>query len=450
MVKKLKNKLPKKIFIKTFGCQMNEYDSNRILSFAKNLNYNSTENISEADCYVLNTCHIREKSTEKVYHDVGRVKKVFRNRKKPILLVTGCVAQAEGAEMLKRESYIDAVVGPQSYHKIPEIIEKVEKRKFKINETDFNVIEKFDKLNLIKNEESKISSFLTIQEGCDKFCNFCVVPYTRGPEFSRSFKEIILEAEQLVHNGVREITLLGQNVNAYKYENYRLSDLIKKLNTFKDLRRIRYTTSHPKDMTPDLIKVHGSCEKLMPILHLPVQSGSSHILKKMNRKHNMDQYLKIISELKKTNPLIKFSSDFIIGYPGETDNDFLDTINLMKSVKFINSYSFIFSPRPGTPASKLMQINKEISKKRLEQFQKISEEIKIRYRQELLNKEIKVLFENKIKDTNKIFGRDQYMNAVVVDGNLSLVGKEEKVLVQNFNSGTLFGKVNYSNLVEAS
>ena len=225
---------------------MNEYDSNRILSFAKNLNYNSTENISEADCYVLNTCHIREKSTEKVYHDVGRVKKVFRNRKKPILLVTGCVAQAEGAEMLKRESYIDAVVGPQSYHKIPEIIEKMEKRKFKINETDFNVIEKFDKLNLIKNEESKISSFLTIQEGCDKFCNFCVVPYTRGPEFSRSYKEIILEAEQLVHNGVREITLLGQNVNAYKNENYRLSDLIKKLNTFKDLRRIRYTTSHQK------------------------------------------------------------------------------------------------------------------------------------------------------------------------------------------------------------
>ena len=203
-------------------------------------------------------------------------------------------------------------------------------------------------------------------------------------------------------------------------------------------------------MTPDLIKVHGSCEKLMPILHLPVQSGSSQILKKMNRKHNIDQYLKIISELKKSNPFLKFSSDFIIGYPGETDNDFLDTINLMKRIKFINSYSFIYSPRPGTPASKLTQINKETSKKRLEQFQKISEEIKIKYRQELLNKEIKVLFENKIKGTNKIFGRDQYMNAVVVNGSLSLVGKEEKVLVQNFNSGTLFGKVYYSNLVEAS
>ena len=318
---------------------MNEYDSNRILDLAKTIGYTATNNSSQADCYVLNTCHIREKATDKVYHDIGRLKKEFRNKGKPMVLVTGCVAQAENEEMLNREKYIDGVVGPQSYHQIPEIIKKIESKKNKINNTEFNVVEKFDTLNLIKNSNSKISSFLTIQEGCDKFCHFCVVPYTRGPEFSRSFNEIINEAKQLVENGSKEITLLGQNVNAYEYKDqtnsFRLSDLIFKLNEIKELKRIRYTTSHPKDVTKDLIEAHKTCKKLMPVLHLPVQSGSSKVLKAMNRKHNISDYFEILKKKKKVKPDIRFSSDFIIGYPGETDDDFNKTLELIKKVEFI-------------------------------------------------------------------------------------------------------------------
>jgi len=383
---------------------MNEYDSNRILDLVKPIGYSVTDNPSDADCYVLNTCHIREKATDKVYHDIGRLKKEFRNKKKPMLLVTGCVAQAENQEMLCREKYIDGVVGPQSYHQIPEIIKKVENKKSKINCTEFDVVEKFDTLNLIKNSGSKISSFLTIQEGCDKFCHFCVVPYTRGPEFSRSFEEVINEAKQLIENGSKEITLLGQNVNAYEYKDkfntYRLSDLIFKLNELKELKRIRYTTSHPKDVTKDLIEAHRSCEKLMPILHLPVQSGSSKILNSMNRKHNISDYHNIIDKLKKVKPEIRFSSDFIIGYPGETDYNFNETLKLIKKVEFINSYSFIYSSRPGTPASKLDDISFKIAKQRLIQLQALLEESNSKYKKEFLNKSIEVLFENKLN--NKI------------------------------------------------
>ncbi|MEK9544616.1 MAG: radical SAM protein, partial [Pelagibacteraceae bacterium] len=239
--------MSKKIFIKTFGCQMNEYDSNRILDLVKNIGYAPTTNLSEADCYVLNTCHIREKATDKVYHDIGRVKKEFKNKKKPIVLITGCVAQAENEEMLKKENYIDGVIGPQSYHQIPKILNSYNQKKIVNNFTDFEVIEKFDSLNLVKNSNSKVSSFLTIQEGCDKFCHFCVVPYTRGPEYSRPFKDIINEAKQLIENGSKEITLLGQNVNAYVFKNssrtYKISDLINELNSIQGLKRIRYTTS---------------------------------------------------------------------------------------------------------------------------------------------------------------------------------------------------------------
>ena len=346
---------------------MNEYDSNRILDLVKPIGYTVTDKPSDADCYVLNTCHIREKATDKVYHDIGRLKKEFRNKKKPMLLVTGCVAQAENQEMFNREKYIDGVVGPQSYHQIPDIIKKIEKTKIKINSTEFDVIEKFDTLNTIKNSNSKISSFLTIQEGCDKFCHFCVVPYTRGPEYSRSFNEVINEAKQLACNGSKEITLIGQNVNAYEYKEklntFCLSDLIFKLNDLKEIKRIRYTTSHPKDVTHDLIEAHQYCEKLMPVLHLPVQSGSSKILEAMNRKHDISDYYKIIEKLKKVKPEIRFSSDFIIGYPGETDDDFNKTLELIKRVEFINSYSFIYSSRPGTPASKLDDVPSEVAKK---------------------------------------------------------------------------------------
>ena len=270
---------------------MNEYDSNRILEFVKSINYISTKNLEEADCYILNTCHIREKATVKVYHEIGRVKKKFRNKKKPITIIAGCVAQAEGDILLKKEKYIDAVVGPQSYQEINKIILDSENENKKINLTEFNVINKFDQLSLIKNTNSKISNFLTIQEGCDKFCKFCVVPYTRGPEHSRSLTEIVSEAKQLVNSGSKEIVLLGQNVNAYHFENKKLSHLLYELSEIKNLKRIRYTTSHPKDVTYDLIDAHKKCEKLMPLLHLPVQSGSTKILTNMNRGHTIDEYL---------------------------------------------------------------------------------------------------------------------------------------------------------------
>ena len=304
---------------------MNEYDSNRILDLTKKINYSSTKNLKEANCYVLNTCHIREKATEKVYHEIGRLKKSFRSKPKPIVLVTGCVAQAEGDIILKKEKYIDAVLGPQSLHQINDLISSLEKKFKPTNLTEFDVIEKFDSLNSLKNSDNKISSFLTIQEGCDKFCKFCVVPYTRGPEYSRSIKELLLEANQLVENGAKEISLLGQNVNAYNYEKKRLSDLILEISKIKDLKRIRYTTSHPRDFTEDLIEVHKNCEKLMPLVHLPVQSGSDKILKAMNRKHTINEYLHIVDKLRKVKPNIKFSSDFIIGYPSETLKDFKKT-----------------------------------------------------------------------------------------------------------------------------
>ena len=419
---------------------MNEYDSNRILDLTKQINYVSTNNLREADCYILNTCHIREKATDKVYHDIGRLKKEFRNKLKPIVLIAGCVAQAEGEILLKREKYIDAVIGPQSYHQIKDMILKLEKKIKPINFTEFDVIEKFDSLNSIKNSDNKISSFLTIQEGCDKFCKFCVVPYTRGAEFSRSIKEILLEANQLVKNGTKEITLLGQNVNAYNFGKMKLSDLILELSKISNLKRIRYTTSHPVDFTEDLIEVHKNCEKLMPIIHLPVQSGSNKILASMNRKHTIEDYLNILEKLKKKKPGIKFSSDFIIGYPGESKSDFEATMKLMNDVKFINSYSFIYSARPGTPAFNLKKIDQENTKTRLIQFQKLADKIKINYRKNLVNKITSTLFENKIKNEDKYFGRDEYSNSVIVQSDENLIGKIKDVKILKVNHNTLFGE----------
>ena len=420
---------------------MNEYDSNRILDITKKIDYVSTKEISEANCYILNTCHIREKATEKVYHDIGRVKKEFRNKKKPIVLIAGCVAQAEGDIMLKKENYIDAIVGPQSYHEINNMIINLENNSKPINYTEFDVIEKFDTLNLIKNSDSKVSSFLTIQEGCDKFCKFCVVPYTRGAEFSRSTSELVIEAKQLVDNGSKEITLLGQNVNAYSYDKKKLADLILEISKIKDLKRIRYTTSHPRDFSKDLIQLHKDCEKLMPLIHLPVQSGSNKILENMNRKHTVEEYLDIIESLKESKPNIELSSDFIIGYPGENEYDFEQTIKLMKKVKFVNSYSFIFSAIPGTPAFNLKKIDENLAKERLINFQKISKKIKTEYRQTLLSKTMPVLFENKTKD-GKYFGRDVHYNSVIVDTNENLTGKIKNIKITELNQNTLFGKIN--------
>ena len=419
---------------------MNEYDSNRIYDAVKAIGYNKTENQDDADCYILNTCHIRDKAKDKVYHEIGRVKKKFRSKKKPLVIVAGCVAQAENEEMLKRENYIDLVIGPQSYHKINDKIEEYLDKHKRLDETEFDAISKFNYFEKIKNSSTKVSSFLTVQEGCDKFCHFCVVPYTRGPEYSRPFKEIIKEAKFLASNGVKEITLLGQNVNAYNSENLKLSNLILEIEKIPEILRIRYTTSHPRDMTDDLIQVYGVSRKLMPLIHLPVQSGSDKILKLMNRKHNIKDYLKIYEKLKKINPTIQFSSDFIIGYPGEDEDDFKATLDLIKKIEFINSYSFIFSPRPGTVASSLKLIDRKKCLKRLEIIQKELIDIQIRNNKLLENSEIDVLVENKTVESAKFFGRSEYMTSVIFDANYDEVGKIVKVNVNKSNQNTLFGK----------
>ena len=423
---------------------MNEYDSNRIIDLVKLIGYEKTNNQIDADCCVLNTCHIRNKATEKVYSEIGRVKKNFKNIKKPLVIVAGCVAQAESEEMLKRDPYIDMVIGPQSYHEINDKILNYFRENKKINLTEFNVIKKFDELEKIKNSDSKISSFLTIQEGCDKFCNFCVVPYTRGPEYSRSFDQIINEAKILVANGSREITLLGQNVNAYHFKSggkeYKLSNLLLELEKIKDLVRIRFTTSHPKDMTEDLIDCFKNCSKLMPFLHLPVQSGSNKILKLMNRKHDIKFYYSIIEKLKKINSNIDFSSDFIVGYPEEDDKDFEKTMDLVKKIEFINSYSFIFSARPGTPASKSQKIDSNVTKNRLKIIQNQLFNLQLNKNKELEEKKIEVLVENKLKNQNSFFGRTRKMTPVIFESTSCNSGDLIQVKIISSNQNNLFGK----------
>ena len=435
----------KKIFIKTFGCQMNEYDSNRILDTVKKIGFEKTDKYEDANCYLLNTCHIRDKAKEKVYHEIGRVKKIFRSKKKPIVIVAGCVAQAENQEMLKREPYIDIVIGPQSYHKINDTIQKHINNKNKEEETEFDTISKFNYLSKIKNKDSKVSSFLTIQEGCDKFCHFCVVPYTRGPEYSRPFDQIINEAKDIIKNGVKEIILLGQNVNAYSYKDknkeFRLSDLLLELESVKELERIRYTTSHPKDMTDDLINVYKKSTKLMPLVHLPVQSGSNKILKLMNRKHTIEEYLIIYEKLKKINSNIEFSSDFIIGYPEENDDDFKYTVDLIEKIEFTNSYSFIFSPRPGTVAADLALVDKKKSKERLKIIQEKLFKNQINKNKSLEGKVLNVLVENIMKDGIKLFGRTEYMTSVIFDGNADFIGKIVKIEITSSNQNSLFGSI---------
>ena len=433
----------KKLFIKTFGCQMNEYDSNRIYDSVSKLGFIKTNNQSNVECYILNTCHIRDKAKEKVYHEIGRVKKLYRGKKKPIMIVAGCVAQAENEEMLKREPFIDIVIGPQSYHKINNLLE--EHVKEKKEETEFDTVSKFNYFDDIKNKDNKISAYLTIQEGCDKFCHFCVVPYTRGPEYSRPFNQIIKEAEQLIENGAKEKILLGQNVNAYSYKEnlkeYRISDLINYLNQYNELNRIRYTTSHPKDMTDDLIDCYSSSKKLMPFVHLPIQSGSDKILKLMNRKHTVEDYLLVYKKLQNINPEIKFSSDFIIGYPGETEKEFNETLNLLEKINFINSFSFIFSPRPGTNAAKLEMIDKNLSKERLVIVQKKLFNNQIEINKSMENNTLEVLVENKIENQNKFFGRNKYLSSVIFEGNENYIGRLVKVNIDRSNQNSLFGKV---------
>ena len=436
--------MKKKVFIKTFGCQMNEYDSKRIYDSISKIGYHKSDDQNNVDCYVINTCHIRDKAKEKVFHEIGRVRKLYRGKNKPIMVVAGCVAQAENQEILNREPYIDIVIGPQSYHKMNDLLENyiVEK---KIEETEFDSVSKFKYYDSVENKDNGVSAYLTIQEGCDKFCHFCVVPYTRGPEYSRPFNQIINEAEQLIKNGVKEIILLGQNVNAYFYKEnhkeYRISDLINHLDKINEIKRIRYTTSHPKDMTDDLIDCYKKSKKLMPFVHLPIQSGSDRILKLMNRKHKVEDYLDVYFKIKKLNPDIEFSSDFIIGYPGETEKDFSYTLELLEKIRFINSFSFIFSPRPGTTAANLEMIDSEVAKKRLIIIQKKLFNNQIELNKSMEDQKIEVLVENKLSGQNKLFGRNKYLSSVIFKGSENHIGNLVDVKINNSNQNTLFGEI---------
>lgn len=422
---------------------MNEYDSNRIADLMSSADYKKVDTIELADYFIFNTCHIREKATQKVYSDIGKFKKILKDKKtKTTFVLAGCVAQAESAMVFEKSNFVDIVVGPQAYHKLPQLIKDHEGSQSNIFNTDLDVSEKFDSLERYKNLSSKVSSFITIQEGCDKFCKFCVVPYTRGPEFSRSPEQILREISTLVNNGTKEITLLGQNVSGYKHEDINLAKLIKKISSIQELKRIRFTTSHPKDFDEELINIFRDEEKLMPQLHLPVQSGSNKILALMNRNHTREFYLELLEKFRNVRKDIEFSSDFIIGYPGETDKDFEETLSLVDTVKFSNSYSFIYSQRPGTPAVDYQQIPKEIAQSRLEVLQNKLIDLQIKFNESKINTKTKVLLENITKKGDQFFGRNEHMQAVFVEGTNYIPGTMTDVMVQSCNRNNLFGATN--------
>ena len=422
---------------------MNEYDSNRIADLMSSADYKKVDTIELADYFIFNTCHIREKATQKVYSDIGKFKKILKDKKtKTTFVLAGCVAQAESEMVFEKSNFVDIVVGPQAYHKLPQLIKDHEGSQSNIFNTDLDVSEKFDSLERYKNLSSKVSSFITIQEGCDKFCKFCVVPYTRGPEFSRSPEQLLREISTLVNNGTKEITLLGQNVSGYKHEDINLAKLIKKISSIQELKRIRFTTSHPNDFDEELINIFRDEEKLMPQLHLPVQSGSNKILALMNRNHTREFYLELLEKFRNVRKDIEFSSDFIIGYPGETDKDFEETLSLVDTVKFSNSYSFVYSQRPGTPAVDYQQIPKEIAQSRLEVLQNKLIDLQIKFNESKINTKTKVLLENITKKGDQFFGRNEHMQAVFVEGTNYIPGTMTDVMVQSCNRNNLFGATN--------
>jgi len=432
----------KKIFVKTYGCQMNVYDSERMVSAMKPSGYVETKSAEDADLILLNTCHIREKAAEKIYSELGRMKSLKANKPDLKIGVAGCVAQAEGKEIMVRQPAVDLVVGPQSYHRLPTMMKTVNEGKRALD-TEFPEEDKFDHLPKDLTKRSSPTAFLTVQEGCDKFCAFCVVPYTRGVEVSRSPEKIIDEANSLVDRGVVEINLLGQNVNAYSQNGFgvkfNLSKLIWKLSEIDGLKRIRFTTSHPNDMTEDLIEAHGSCSKLMPYLHLPVQSGSDSILKKMNRKHTADDYRKIIEKFRKVRPDLLLSGDFIVGFPGETDKDFLETLQLVKDIKYGQSYSFKYSSRPGTPAANREEVCESLKKERLAELQLLLSEQQMDIQKSMIGKEVKVLFEKPGRLNNQMGGKSEYLHAVHVIGGSIKKGDIKLVKIINTEANSLGG-----------
>ena len=434
----------KKVFVKTYGCQMNVYDSERMISAMEPSGYVETKSKEEADLILLNTCHIREKAAEKIYSELGRLKFLKEDNPDLKIGVAGCVAQAEGEEIMIRQPAVDLVVGPQSYHRLPSMVKTVTNGKRALD-TEFPEENKFDHLPKDLKRRNNPTAFLTVQEGCDKFCAFCVVPYTRGVEVSRSPEKIIEEARSLVDRGVVEITLLGQNVNAYSNnhsgENITLSKLIWKLSDISNLQRIRFTTSHPNDMSQDLIDAHRDCEKLMPYLHLPVQSGSDHVLKKMNRKHTADDYRRIIDKLRKARPDLLLSGDFIVGFPGETDEDFLDTLRLIKDIEYGQSYSFKYSSRPGTPAANREEISEIVKKERLAELQTLLKEQQVRLQKKMIGREVNVLFEKPGRLAGQMVGKSEYLHAVHVTGDRIRSGDINKVRIITSETNSLSGRI---------
>ena len=432
---------------------MNFYDSERMTDLLKPHGYQLDDNEDDADLIVLNTCHIREKAVEKTYSELGRIRDKIKTRKantgkRSIVAVAGCVAQAQGKEIMKRSPWVDIVVGPQSYQNLPELIAKVDPiNKNKNINIDFPTIPKFDQLNA-KIEERGPSAFLTIQEGCDKFCTFCVVPYTRGAEYSRPLKSIIDEAKKLIDVGVKEITLLGQNVNAWSFkglddQNWGLGRLIDELAKINELKLIRYTTSHPLDMDIELIKSHRDNKKLMPYLHLPVQSGSDNVLKMMNRKHSVKEYLNIVEKVRDYNPKIAISGDFIVGFPGETDKDHLSTLNLIKQVNYAQAYSFKYSKRPGTPGSILHNhVNEDIKNSRLYEVQELLRSQQLSFNTKTINSTMKVLVLKKGKKKNQYIGRSPFNQSVYFNSkNESLIGSFIDLYITEAFQNSLTGNI---------
>ena len=434
----------KKVFVKTYGCQMNVYDSERMIESFQGKGYTQTDNINQADMILLNTCHIREKAAEKVYSELGRLKTLKAENPNLKIGVAGCVAQAEGQEIINRQPIVDLVVGPQAYHRLPSLIDKVHENK-KALDTDFPVEDKF--LHLPKRPLSKRgpSAFLTVQEGCDKFCSFCVVPYTRGVEVSRDPTRVVKEAKELVSRGVREVTLLGQNVNAYHGEfeghSWSLTRLIEELSTIQDLLRIRFTTSHPNDMDEELISAFGTHEKLMPYLHLPVQSGSDRILKAMNRKHTSKSYKQIIKSLRSIRPDLLLSGDFIVGFPGETDLDFQETLDLVREVQFGQAYSFRYSARPGTPAAEKDAVPKEIAVERLHKLQALLTIQQKEVQSNMVGKTLSVLFEKPGRKVGQLIGKSEYLHAVHVVAPTEFIGTVKSVKVVESLTNSLSGEL---------
>ncbi|WP_439137041.1 tRNA (N6-isopentenyl adenosine(37)-C2)-methylthiotransferase MiaB [Roseicyclus sp.] len=435
----------KKLYVKTFGCQMNVYDSERMAETLGAQGYEQVDTAEAADMILFNTCHIREKAAEKMYSDLGRLKPLHDAKPDLKIAVAGCVAQAEGEEILRRQPMVDLVVGPQTYHRLPTMMQAVDRGE-RVLDTDFPEEDKFVHLPQDRRPMRGPTAFLTVQEGCDKFCSFCVVPYTRGAEVSRPAERLLREARDLVTRGVREITLLGQNVNAYHGAGldrgeWGLARLVREMARIDGLDRIRYTTSHPNDMEDDLIAAHGDCEKLMPYLHLPVQSGSDTILKAMNRKHTAESYIRLIERIRAARPDLVLSGDFIVGFPGETEADFQATLDLVAEVGYGAAYSFKYSARPGTPAAERAIVDADVADERLQRLQSLITAQQRATQEGMIGRVVNVLFEKPGRKEGQLSGKSEYLHAVHCDGPEALLGQIAPVEIIATQSNSLTGRL---------